>query len=167
VINIDTIPLLMMKPEDFMVRAIELSQEGMDGNFGGPFGAVVVKNGAIIAEGFNHVTSTNDPTAHGEVVAIRNAGRNLNQPWLEGCDLYTSCEPCPMCISAALWAHIQKIVYGATQQDAADIGFDDAAFYEELQMKPQGKILTLQQLMREEAVKVMQRWKTKNDKIHY
>ena len=146
--------------EQFMARAIELAQEGMDGNSGGPFGAVIVKDNQVIAEGFNQVTSTPDPTAHAEVTAIREAARELNNPWLDDCTLYTSCEPCPMCLGATLWSHIRTMYYAATRDDAADIGFDDAAFYEELGMNLRYKELTVTQLMRAKAAAVMQLWKT-------
>jgi tRNA(Arg) A34 adenosine deaminase TadA len=151
----------------FMRRAIELAEEGMNGNFGGPFGAVVVRNGIIVSEGFNRVTSTPDPTAHGETVAIRKAAQELGVPWLEGCDLYTSCEPCPKCLGEALWAHIEKIYYAGTRADAAAIGFDDARFYEIFDVKKDQRIIHLHRMMRDEAWEVMQKWLTKKDKEEY
>ena len=111
--------------EKFMRRAIELAQEGMEKGAGGPFGAVIVKDGEIVGEGYNCVTSTNDPTAHAEVVAIRKACRNLESFQLDGCAIYASCEPCPMCLGAIYWARPEKIFFAATREDAAEIGFDD------------------------------------------
>eukprot|EP00211_Chloroparvula_japonica_P013968 CAMPEP_0119154610 /NCGR_PEP_ID=MMETSP1310-20130426/51034_1 /TAXON_ID=464262 /ORGANISM="Genus nov. species nov., Strain RCC2339" /LENGTH=136 /DNA_ID=CAMNT_0007147149 /DNA_START=104 /DNA_END=511 /DNA_ORIENTATION=+ len=126
---------------EFMAMAIALSDEGMTSNAGGPFGAVVVKDGKVVGKGYNRVTSTNDPTAHGEVTAIRDACKNLGTFTLEGCVLYTSAEPCPMCLAAMYWARIARFVYGNTKHDAAAIGFDDAFFYKELAEYPNCKIL--------------------------
>ncbi|MDD5751472.1 MAG: nucleoside deaminase [Candidatus Peribacteraceae bacterium] len=148
----------------FIGRAIALAGQGMNGHHGGPFGAVVVKDGKIVGEGHNRVLSTVDPSAHGEVTAIRDATRNMANPWLEGCDLYTSCEPCPMCLATSLWARIRHVFYAATRDDAAEIGFDDAAFYEELQMAPEGKlmrVLALSDQYRQLARGVMLQWPEK------
>src|SRR6187402_191609 len=119
--------------KEFMLEAIELSFQGQRAGKGGPFGAVVVKDGKIIGRGFNQVTSNNDPTAHAEVVAIRDACKNLNDFQLAGCEIYTSCEPCPMCLGAIYWARPDKVYYANTRQDAADIDFDDSMIYEELE----------------------------------
>ena len=116
-----------------MLRAIELARKGMENGAGGPFGCVVVKDGEIVGEGSNLVTSTNDPTAHAEITAIRNACQNLNNFQLEGCEIYTSCEPCPMCLGAIYWARPAKMFYAATHEDAAKVGFDDQFIYEEIE----------------------------------
>src|SRR5438045_1315378 len=121
------------KDEYFMQRAIRLAQNGMDSNAGGPFGALVVKDGEIIAEGSNRVTSTNDPTAHAEIVAIRNACQKLNSFQLDGCRIYTSCEPCPMCLGAIYWARPEKVFFACTREDAANVGFDDQFIYDEIE----------------------------------
>lgn len=152
----------------FMGRAIALAERGMERGHGGPFGAVVVKDGSIVGEGHNRVLSTVDPSAHGEVVAIRDAARNLRNPWLEGCDLYTSCEPCPMCLCTALWARMQRVFYAANRHDAAEIGFDDAAFYDELRMSSQGQlmqVIALSEEFRQIARGVMLQWPEKQK--HY
>lgn len=140
----------------------------MEAGHGGPFGAVIVKDGMIIGEGHNRVLSATDPSAHGEVVAIRDAARNTGNPWLEGATLYTSCEPCPMCLSTALWAHIREILFAANRDDAAEIGFDDAAFYEELRLGSQQKlmrVLALSDEYRQLARSVMLDWPKR--KAHY
>src|ERR1700749_697653 len=116
----------------FMARAIELAQQGIDSNVGGPFGCVVAKNGEIVGEGYNSVTSTNDPTAHAEVVAIRDACKRLNTYQLTDCDIYTSCEPCPMCLGAIYWARPRRVIYANTKEDAAAIEFDDHFIYKEI-----------------------------------
>ncbi len=141
-----------------MRRAIELSKVGMEGGFGGPFGAVVVRDGEIIGEGHNQVLRLNDPTAHGEVMAIRDAPKNVCNPWLEGSELYTSCQPCPMCLGATLWSHIGVIHYAATDLDAAGICFDDAVIDKLLQFDLNEIRLQVHQLMQPEAVAVMQGW---------
>lgn len=153
--------------QEFMKEAIRLSLENMEKNAGGPFGAVIVKNGEIVGRGRNKVTSTNDPTAHAEMVAIRDACQNLGTFQLDGCELYTSCEPCPMCLGAIYWARFDKIYYGNTKQDAADINFDDKYIYEELDRPLDKRHLPMEQLLREEAIKVFQRWAEKQDKILY
>ena len=152
---------------DFMKREIECSAYGMNNNYGGPFGAVIVKDNKIIAEGWNNVTSTNDPTAHAEVTVIRKACKELNTFDLSGCDLYTSCEPCPMCLSAAYWANINKIYYANTRKDAADINFDDDFIYREIPLKLEDRSIPMEQMSREEAIKVFQDWVKKDDKTEY
>ncbi len=155
------------KDEKFMRRAVELAQQGIDANAGGPFGAVIVKNGEIVGEGFNQVTSTNDPTAHAEVIAIRNACQKLNSFQLEDCVLYTSCEPCPMCLGAIYWARPAKVFYAATREDAAEINFDDQFIYEEIEKNFEHRQMKLVNLMRDEGLKVFQNWTNKMDKTEY
>ena len=150
-----------------MRRAIELAQSGIDRNAGGPFGAVVVKNGEIIAEGCNQVTSTNDPTAHAEVVAIRNACAKLGSFQLDDCVIYTSCEPCPMCLGAIYWARPAKVFYAATREDAARIGFDDQFIYEEIEKNFENRQMKLVNLMRDEGLQVFKNWENKADKTEY
>ncbi|MGB0452844.1 MAG: nucleoside deaminase [Bacteriovoracaceae bacterium] len=150
-----------------MKKAISLSREKMNSNEGGPFGAVIVKDGEIIAEGWNKVTSSCDPTAHAEVTAIRNACQKLGTFSLEGCEIYTSCEPCPMCLAAIYWARIDKIYYANTRQDAAAIGFDDEFLYQEFKVEMEERKIPLQQIDRESAKEVFDEWSKKIDKIHY
>ena len=149
-----------------MSRAIELSIESVN-NGTGPFGAVIVKNEKIIAEGSNKVTSTNDPTAHGEIVAIREACKQLNNFSLSGCELYSSCEPCPLCLSAIYWARINKIYYANTREDARKIDFDDSFIYSELQKTIDKRKIPMIQIMRNEALKAFELWDMKKDKIKY
>ena len=151
---------------EFMKRAIELSIDSVNKG-GGPFGCVIVKDDKIIAEGYNKVTSTNDPTAHGEVVAIRQACKNLNNFNLSGHELYSTCEPCPMCLSAIYWAHIDKIYYANTRNDAANIDFDDSLIYLELQTDVKKRTIPMVQMMRDEALKAFDLWNKKTDKIKY
>lgn len=151
----------------FMLEAIELSHNSVKDGKGGPFGAVVVKDGKVIARGQNRVTSNNDPTAHAEVMAIREACKVLGTFQLTGCELYTSCEPCPMCLGAIYWARPEKVYYANTKSDAAAIGFDDQFIYEELQIPINKRKFTMQQLCREEALKVFEEWKAKSDKVSY
>jgi tRNA(Arg) A34 adenosine deaminase TadA len=153
--------------EKFMRRAIELAQSGVDSNAGGPFGAIVVKDGEIIGEGCNRVTSTNDPTAHAEVVAIRAACEKLNYFQLEDCVIYTSCEPCPMCLGAIYWARPEKVFYACTREDAARIGFDDQFIYDELEKSFDTRKIKLLNILREEADKVFESWMNKLDKTEY
>ncbi|MDW8304982.1 MAG: nucleoside deaminase [Acidobacteriota bacterium] len=155
------------RDKKFMLRAIELARQGVDSNLGGPFGAVIVKDGRIIGEGCNRVTSTNDPTAHAEIVAIRNACLQLNSFSLEGAAIYTSCEPCPMCLGAIYWARIKKIFYACTRKDAASIGFDDDFIYKEINLFPEKRSIKGVNFMREEAMKVFKMWEEKPDKIPY
>jgi tRNA(Arg) A34 adenosine deaminase TadA len=151
----------------FMMRAIELARAGMDNNDGGPFGCVVVRNGEIVGEGNNRVTSTNDPTAHAEVLAIRNACKTLGAFQLDGCSIYTSCEPCPMCLGAIYWARPAKVFYACTRDDAADIGFDDDLIYRELEKPNEDREMPLVNMMRDEAIEVFRDWASKQDKIEY
>ena len=150
----------------FMTRAIELSIESVNTG-GGPFGSVIVKDEKIIAEGSNKVTSTNDPTAHGEIVAIRKACKNLNNFNLSGCELYSTCEPCPMCLSAIYWAHIDKVYYANTRDDAKKIDFDDSLIYSELLKNVKIRKIPMAQMMREEALKAFELWNKKTDKVKY
>ena len=149
---------------EFMKRAIELSVESVN-NGGGPFGCVIIKDDKIIAEGSNKVTSHNDPTAHGEIVAIREACKKLNNFSLNQCELYSTCEPCPMCLSAIYWARIKKIYYGNTRDDARKIDFDDSLIYTELQKNIDKRKIPMIQIMRNEALKAFELWDNKKDKI--
>ena len=153
--------------EQFMAEAIRLSRIKMRTNCGGPFGAVIVRQGKIIARGWNQVTSANDPTAHAEVMAIRAACRKLGTFELTGCELYASCEPCPMCLAAIYWARLDKVYYGATRRDAARIDFDDALIYREIAKPPSRRLIPSQNLLRSEAVKVFAEWSQKTDKTPY
>lgn len=155
-----------MKNNNFMRRAIELSIQNIKDN-GGPFGCVIVKKNKIIAEGINRVTFNNDPTAHAEIIAIRNACEKLNTFNLEECELYTSCEPCPMCLSAIYWSHINKIYYGNSRLDAAKIGFDDDFIYNELNKKLSSRKIPMKQINQSEAKKAFFDWEEKVDKIEY
>lgn len=157
----------MTSDETFMRRAIELAQTGADENLGGPFGCVVVKDGRIVGEGSNQVTSTNDPTAHAEIVAVRNACRELGSFQLDGCVIYTSCEPCPMCLGAIYWARPEGIFIAATREDAAAAGFDDEVFYSELEKPNDLRQLKMKSLLRTESQKVFRRWVEKPDKVEY
>lgn len=150
-----------------MRRAIELAQNGINTNAGGPFGAVIVKDGEIVGEGWNRVTSTNDPTAHAEVVAIRSACEKLNDFQLEGCTVYASCEPCPMCLGAIYWSRAERLVYSCTKVDAAEIGFDDQFIYEEIERHPGERRVVTETLLREEGLKVFHNWTEKVNKIEY
>lgn len=157
----------MKKEKEYMREAIRLSIEKMRAGIGGPFGAVVVKDGKIIARGFNKVTSTNDPTAHAEVVAIREACEKLGTFQLDDCEIYTSCEPCPMCLGAIYWARPKKVYYGNTKKDAADIQFDDQFIYDELEVSLDKRQLPMIPLLREEALVAFEEWKNKTDKQEY
>ena len=150
----------------FMSRAIALSIESVKAG-GGPFGSVIVKDNKIISEGFNKVTSTNDPTAHGEIVAIRDACKNLNNFDLKNCDLYTSCEPCPMCLSAIYWSRIDKVYYANTRDDAQKRDFDDSLIYSELLKNVKKRKIPMVQMMRDEALKAFELWDKKTDKVKY
>jgi len=156
-----------MEKLKFMLRAIELSKNGLESGKGGPFGCVIVKDGKIIGEGNNQVTSTNDPTAHAEMVAIRNACKNINSFQLEGCEVYTSCEPCPMCLGAIYWARPDKIYFANNRSDAAEIGFDDAFIYDEIEEKIENRQIQMEPLGRMEALEIFKQWKLKTDKIEY
>ncbi|WP_019990884.1 nucleoside deaminase [Rudanella lutea] len=156
-----------MNDEYFMREAIRLAREGMNTGKGGPFGCIIVKDGQIVGRGSNEVTSTNDPTAHAEVVAIRDACRNLNTFQLDGCTLYASCEPCPMCLGAIYWARPERIVYGAFHSDAAGAGFDDQFIYEEIDKPREQRSIPMSQALRDEANTVFDEWRAKTDKTKY
>lgn len=157
----------MEQHNHFMKMAIQASQEGILKNEGGPFGAVVVKEGKIVGVGNNKVTSSNDPTAHAEVMAIRDACKNLNTFQLDGCVLYTSCEPCPMCLGAIYWARPDKVYYANTREDAAQIGFDDDFIYSEINLTMNERKIPFLQISRDEALKVFKQWSEKADKTEY
>ena len=150
-----------------MRAAIRISIQKMRRNFGGPFGAVVVRKGKIVGRGWNQVTSTNDPTAHAEICAIRDACRRLRTFQLDDCDLYTSCEPCPMCLSAIYWARLRRVCYGNTRKDAAQIGFDDDFIYQEVAAPISRRKIPMKQQLRKEAFDAFKEWQTKTDKIRY
>ena len=150
----------------FMKKAIELSINNIE-NKGGPFGCVIVKDNQIIAEGANGVTLSNDPTAHAEIVAIRNACKNENNFFLKGCDLYSTCEPCPMCLSAIYWAHIENIYYANTRLDAKNIDFDDSFIYSEMNKEINSRKIKMHQMHRDEALEAFKIWDKKEDKIKY
>jgi guanine deaminase len=151
----------------FLREAIRLAHEGPAQNAGGPFGAVVVKDGVVVGAGFNRVTSTNDPTAHAEVNAIRDACANLGSFQLDECTLYTSCEPCPMCLGAIYWARPDRVVYAATHADAAAVGFDDQFIYQQIELPPAQRAIPMTQDLQNEAVKAFQAWQDKLDKTAY
>jgi guanine deaminase len=153
--------------EAFMREAIQLSLSNIQTCKGGPFGAVIVKDGRIIARGANNVTSSNDPTAHAEVVAIRQACEKLQTFQLTGCEIYASCEPCPMCLGAIYWARLDKLYYANTKYDAAAINFDDKFIYEELEKPLEHRTLFTQQLLREEALQAFKNWSQQDQKIEY
>lgn len=151
----------------FLERAIELSKLGMESGTGGPFGCVIVLNDEIIGEGSNKVTSTNDPTAHAEVVAIRNACQKLGTYQLTGCDIYASCEPCPMCLGAIYWARPQRVIYANTKQDAAAINFDDDFIYNEIKTEMIDRKIPFLHAPHPKAKEVFDKWKNASDKIKY
>ncbi|RYD79367.1 MAG: nucleoside deaminase [Sphingobacteriales bacterium] len=153
--------------EAYIARAVELSAENMQQGNGGPFGAVIVRNGEIIAEGTNCVTTCMDPTAHAEVTAIREACKKLNDFSLEGCILYASCEPCPMCLSAIYWARIDAVYFAATRYDAAYAGFDDDFLYRELHQPIEKRTLPIQQIQNQQATEILKNWRHKTDKVAY
>ncbi len=150
-----------------MQRAIELSMENVRLNAGGPFAALIVRAGSIIAEGANQVTSTLDPTAHAEIVAIRSASKALANFQLAGCDLYTTCEPCPMCLGAIYWARLDRIYYASTRDDAAQIGFDDSFIYDQIALPPPSRQIEMIQTMREQALHAFREWEKSQTKIRY
>ena len=156
----------MESKNKFMLRAIELSIKSANG-IGGPFGCVVVKGNMIVAEGSNKVTFSNDPTAHAEIVAIRDACKKLNTFNLSGCDIYASCEPCPMCLSAIYWSHIDNIYYANTRDDAKKINFDDSMIYSEFSKKIEDRKIPIKQMLRDEALEAFDIWDKKTDKIEY
>jgi len=151
----------------FMQEAIRLGKEGMMNNAGGPFGCVVVKGDTIIGRGWNRVTSTNDPTAHAEVTAIRDACSHLHDFQLEGCEIYTSCEPCPMCLGAIYWARPAKVYFAASREDAAGAGFDDSMIYEEIKAPVADRKIGMSCVGKKEGVELFAFWKQKTDKIEY
>lgn len=156
----------IMTKEELMRKAIELSVKNV-AEGGGPFGAVIARDGEIVATGVNRVTDDNDPTAHAEVSAIRAACRKLGTFDLSGCEIYTSCEPCPMCLGAIYWAHLDRMYYGNDKHDAARIGFDDAFIYEELDRDPSQRRLRMQELLPDEAYHAFEMWEKKSDKVEY
>jgi tRNA(Arg) A34 adenosine deaminase TadA len=153
--------------QKFLREAIRLSIEKMEADEGGPFGAVIIKDGEIVGRGWNQVTSTNDPTAHAEIVAIRDACARLKTFSLAGCEIYTSCEPCPMCLSAINWARLDRIYYAATSEDAAGIGFDDSSLYYDLNLPPNERLIPREQDLREEALEAFRKWAEKQNKVEY
>ncbi len=156
-----------MDHKKFIELAVKIAIEKQDLNNGGPFGCVIVKDGKIIAEGWNHVTSENDPTAHGEIVAIRKAGKVLNNFDLTGCVLYTSSEPCPMCLSAIYWANIVEVYYSTSIDDATEVGFRDTYLYQQLAKSVESRDITMKQIERSYGLKAFEKWKNKADKKMY
>lgn len=157
-----------MNPDkQFMQEAVDLSREHMENGEGGPFGCIVVKDGMVVGRGWNGVLSGNDPTAHAEVMAIRDACKNLGSFQLKGCDIYTSCEPCPMCLGAIYWARPDRVFYANDKTDAANIGFDDSFIYEELALPMEKRKVPMIQMDKSEALKVFQLWAEKTDKQRY
>jgi len=156
-----------MTPEDFMREALALATEGMRAGRGGPFGCVIVRRGEIVARGQNRVAADNDPTAHAEVNAIREACRQRGRFSLEDCELYTSCEPCPMCLAAIYWARIPRIFHANTRADAAAIGFDDEFIYQQIQLPPEKRAIEMRPLLRAEAQAGFAEWQAKTDKLPY
>ncbi len=157
----------MTREENFMQQAIDLSLQGINNNDGGPFGCVIVKDDKVIGRGNNKVTSSNDPTAHAEIVAIRDACSNLSEFQLEGCEIYTSCEPCPMCLGAIYWARPKVVYYANTRKDAAEIGFDDSMIYDEMNTPIENRKIPILPLKRNDALKVFNEWKNKEGKTSY
>ena len=153
--------------EEFMIEAIKMAESGMNSGKGGPFGAIVVKDGKIIGRGNNQVTTANDPTAHAEVVAIRDACKNIKSFQLEDCEIYTSCEPCPMCLGAIYWARPKAVYYAADKTDAANAGFDDAFIYDEIATPINNRKIPMDQLLQDKAQMVFKSWVKKDDKIEY
>jgi guanine deaminase len=156
-----------MSHENFMREAIRLAEQGMHTGRGGPFGCVIVRQGEIVGRGHNRVTSTNDPTAHAEVTAIRDACANLETFQLTDCELYTSCEPCPMCLAAIYWARIPTVFFGNNRADAAAIGFDDDFIYQQVSLPPEKRAIRMAPLLRAEALASFKGWAAKTDKVKY
>ena len=156
-----------MTHEDFLNEAIRLSRLNVEQGTGGPFGAVIVRNGEIVARGANRVTTDNDPTAHAEIVAIREAGKRLDTYDLSRCVVYSSCEPCPMCLAAIYWARLDRVYYACTRHDAAEIGFDDQFIYEQLPLEIAARSLPMEQIEREHSLELFKEWVAKPDKIPY
>lgn len=159
--------MISKKDREFIDRAIKLSEKGMNNNAGGPFGAVIVKDDKIIAEAYNQVTSSNDPTAHAEIVAIREACKNLNSFQLDGCIIYTSCEPCPMCLGAIYWARPSAVYYACTKEDAAEVGFDDDFIYKEIDSGMENRSIKFINLNREEGKEIFKKWADKEERTDY
>jgi len=157
----------MDNKKELMREAIKLAEDNLKNSKGGPFGAIVVKDGKIVGKGSNSVTSTNDPTAHAEINAIRDACKNMNTFQLEECEIYTSCEPCPMCLGAIYWARPKKIYFAASKNDASEAGFDDSFIYNEIQLPYSDRKITSEQLLREEAKIVFYKWINLENKIEY
>jgi len=157
----------MTREEKFMAEAIALAEKGIKNDEGGPFGCVIVKNDKIIGRGNNKVTSTNDPTAHAEIIAIREACKNLGSYQLEDCEIYTSCEPCPMCLGAIYWARPKVIYYGNSRKDAAKIGFDDSMIYDEISSDLRGRKIPVINICRKKANQTFAKWQQKKDKKSY
>jgi tRNA(Arg) A34 adenosine deaminase TadA len=153
--------------ESFMRRALEMAVANVHAGKGGPFATLIVKDGRIVGEGSNLVTSTNDPTAHAEIVAIRNACAKLGTFQLEGCDVYASCEPCPMCFGAIYWARPHRVFYAATRREAADVGFDDALIYQEIARPPAERVITMRQMACDESSKPFEAWRSFQGRIEY
>ena len=160
-------PFLFTMQNPFMARAIALSIENVRNGLGGPFGCVVVRNGQIIAEGANRVTATNDPTAHAEIVAIREACRKLGSFQLDDCEIYSSCEPCPMCLGAIYWARPARLYFASTAEDAARAGFDDRFIYEQLEVEYADRSIPMTQMMRHEAEEAFRLWSASNKRVDY
>ncbi len=160
-------PVPDAKNIEFMSEAVKAAIKGMEANEGGPFGCIIVKDGKIVGRGNNKVTSTNDPTAHAEVTAIRDACKRLNSFQLDGCIVYTSCEPCPMCLGAIYWARPDKVYYGCNQQDATDIGFDDSFIYKEMALPYEKRSIPFEQCARDIALEAFKKWQAKEDKTLY
>ncbi|MGN6541581.1 MAG: nucleoside deaminase [Ginsengibacter sp.] len=157
----------MTREEKFMHEAVLLSENGINKSDGGPFGCVIVKQNKIIGRGHNKVTSTNDPTAHAEIIAIREACKTLETFQLDGCEIYTSCEPCPMCLGAIYWARPDVVYFANTRKDAAEIGFDDSMIYDEINAKMEERKIPLINLHNDNAKEIFHKWKEKNDKTIY
>jgi guanine deaminase len=157
----------MTREEKFMYEAISIGIEGMRNNFGGPFGCVIVKDDKIIGKGCNSVIAMSDPTAHAEIIAIRDACTHLESFQLHDCEVYTTCEPCPMCMGALYWARPKKVYYANSRTDAANIGFDDSFIYEELTLPVEKRKIAMECLQNEEAVKMFEEWKMRNNKALY
>lgn len=158
---------MTLEDQSLLQKAIHLAREQMQAGAGGPFGAVIAKAGQVIATGWNQVTSTMDPTAHAEIVTIRSAAQKLGHFSLQGCTLYSSCEPCPMCLAAAYWARVDRIVFAASRLEAAAAGFDDALIYQELQLPITERLLPMQQALSAEGAAVLHEWEAKADKVPY
>jgi len=152
--------------KELLKRAIQIADNCIDGG-GGPFGAIIVRDGEIIAEGSNQVTKNNDPTAHAEIIAIRAAAEKLGTWDLSGCELYSSCEPCPMCLGAIYWAHIDQVYFAATHDDAKDAGFDDADLYDEIKKDSSLRSIQMKSALREDSIRILVKWKEKQDKNQY